>query len=108
MHFALPPRKTSIPPPYARNSRAPSALRRQWLKVAALIGTALLAFLFLARWFLSRSEDAISAGTPELVVVTVIDPTLGKEYVDKIKQNRQFYADRHGMKTSRDDMTINS
>ena len=96
MHFALPPRKTSIPPPYARKSRGPSALQRQWLKIAALIGGALLAIVFLARFLFSSSVDAIPVGTPEVVIVTVIDPSLGKEYVEKIKQNRQFYADRHG------------
>ena len=96
MHFALPPRKTSIPPLYARKSRGPSALQRQWLKTTALVGGALLAIVFLTRFLLSSSENATPAGTPEVVIVTVIEPSLGKEYVDKIKQNRQFYADRHG------------
>lgn len=46
---------------------------------------------------MSSSPDRPPAGTPEAVVVTVLDPdSMSKEYMDRIKENRINYADRYG------------
>ena len=96
MHFAFPPRKTSNPPPYARNQRS-SSFRRKRLKLGAVLACAALTFLLLALRFFSGSAEKIPAGTPEVVVVTVLDSDMGRQYVDRIKENRQYYANQHGM-----------
>ena len=97
MHFALPPRKSSNPPLYARTSRS-SSFRRERLKLGAILAFAALVIVFFAiRLFSTHSTDQIRLGTPEAVIVTLLDPELDKEYVAKIKENRQGYADRHGL-----------
>lgn len=46
---------------------------------------------------MSSSPDRPPAGTPESVVVTVLDPdSMSKEYMERIKENRIDYADRYG------------
>lgn len=111
MHFAMPPRKTSRPPPYAARNKSslpiPPALknllRRDKLR---LIVVAILGFLTIL-WLLQGRDDGgdiavslpkvdIGSGPP-VVVVTVIDPKADAEWVEKIKQNREDYAQRHGM-----------
>jgi mannan polymerase II complex MNN11 subunit len=112
MHFAMPPRKTSRPPPYAARQqsglRLPPALknllRRDKLRVIVL---AILAFVAVF-WLLGKtgggSSDsrapslpkvAIGSGAP-VVVVTVLDPKADPGWVAKIKRNREDYAKRHG------------
>lgn len=98
MHFALPPRKLSHPPPYARASRS-SPIRRKQLQFGLWIGCAALATItiYLAAQLLAFSPDRIPSGTSETVLVTLIDPEhMSKEYISMIKENRQHYADRHG------------
>lgn len=97
MHFALPPRKSSNPPLYTRTSRS-SSFWRERLKLGAILAFAALVIIFFAiRLFSTHSTDQMPLGTPEAIIVTLLDPELGKEYVDKIRENRQDYADRHGM-----------
>lgn len=99
MHFALPPRKSSHPPPYARASRS-SPIRRKQLQFGAWIGCAALAAItiYLVTRLLSFSPDRIPGGTSEAVIVTLIDPEhMSNEYISRIKENRQDYADRHGI-----------
>ena len=100
MQFALPPRKSSHPPPYARSPRS-SLYRRKRLKTGAAIACGAVAFLYILLRLLSSSSSStieiIPAGTPEVVIVTLLDPALGKEYIAKIKENRDDYASRHGM-----------
>jgi hypothetical protein len=40
--------------------------------------------------------DRIPTGAPEVVIVTVLDPSMSEEYVATVKENRQDYAKRHG------------
>ncbi|OAK98012.1 hypothetical protein IQ06DRAFT_378915 [Phaeosphaeriaceae sp. SRC1lsM3a] len=115
MHFAMPPRKTSRPPPYAARQQTgfqlPPALknllRRDKLR---LIIIGILAFLAVF-WVLGRTggsnidskapnlpKVAIGSGAP-VVIVTVLDPKADQGWVAKIKQNRESYAKRHGYKT---------
>ncbi|KAL2117139.1 hypothetical protein VTJ04DRAFT_9307 [Mycothermus thermophilus] len=122
MHFALPPRKTSQPPPYLRPaaSRLPLGLRRSRARLVAITGL----FLFAVLWLLARSRDSGSSGSkagggsshttlvaprrraagkvgdPPVVIVTVMDEKkFSREYLAEVKENRVRYAERHGYKT---------
>ncbi|MCJ1278582.1 hypothetical protein MMC21_006399 [Puttea exsequens] len=99
MHFALPPRKTSHPPPYARASRS-SPIRRKQLQFGAIIACGVLLLLYLATYLFSGYSERAPSGTPEVVVVTILDEaTMSDEYRDRIKENRNYYAARHGYTT---------
>lgn len=104
MHFALPPRKTSQPPPYLpRASRLPG-LRRSRLKLIALGGLLFLALIYLATRPGSRGA-AVRApkGDPPVVLVTVLDASkYSGVYLESVKQNRLQYAQKHGMPATRD------
>ena len=112
MHFAMPPRKTSRPPPYAARQqsgfRIPPALknllRRDKLRVVVL---GILGFLTVF-WLLGRigggssntqashlPKVAIGSGPP-VVIVTVLDPKADQGWTAKIQKNREDYAKRHG------------
>ncbi|KAI9799239.1 MAG: hypothetical protein M1833_004117 [Piccolia ochrophora] len=100
MHFALPPRKTSQPPPYAaRSSRSPF-LRRSQLQAVAVIACLILFVLVLFRQIFHSSAGKAPPGTPPVVIVTPIDEKeYSKEHINRIKDNRSFYAKRHGYAT---------
>ncbi|KAJ9665552.1 putative alpha-1,6-mannosyltransferase mnn11 [Coniosporium apollinis] len=101
MHFAFPPRKTSHPPPYAlRQTRSP-LLRRSRLQFLALVALGCIAGLYiLSKLFGSSSTtEAIPAGTPPVVIVTALNKSMGDAFNEKIKQNREAYAARHGYAT---------
>ena len=112
MHFAMPPRKTSRPPPYAaRNNQTtsfvPPALRSMLRSKPRVIVGALLGFLTLL-WLLgiiggssssaplaNIPKVAVGSGVP-VVIVTVLDPNANPAWVQKIKANRDEYAKKHG------------
>lgn len=115
MHFAMPPRKTSRPPPYApRQQRSGMALPywirnmfwRDRLRKLLVIFLGLLAiwYLFLSGGRSSSREKAVTGipspsiiGTgPPAVIVTVLDPNADTEWTQKIKRNREEYAKKHG------------
>ena len=100
MHFALPPKNTPHPPPYARTGRSLATRRRQQLELGGyLILGILTIYLFLHYIFASKSSPEVSVplGTPTAVIVTVLDDGLmSSEYIQKIKANREDYASRHG------------
>lgn len=95
MHQALPPRKSSQPPIYARAS-AYSTLRRKRLKAVVLVALGTIAVYYLLTKLVWSSGEGIHPGTPEVVIVTVLDPDIRDEYAAKIKENREEYAFRHG------------
>ncbi len=96
MHFALPPRKSSHPPPYERAFKS-SPVRRKQIQLGATIACVALLLIWLGSRLLSSSSDRPPAGTPEAVVVTLLDPdSMSKEYMSRIKENRIDYADRYG------------
>jgi len=97
MHQALPPRKSSQHPIYARASVS-SALRRKRLKAVALIALGTVAVYYLLTKLVWSFGEGIPSGTPEVVIVTVLDPNIRDEYAAKIKENREEYASRHGTK----------
>lgn len=97
MHFALPPRKTSQPPSYARTYRS-SPIRRKQLQFGALIGCGLLLLIYLTTGLFKSSGDHIPARTPEVVIVTVLDEaTMSDEYRHRIIENRNYYATKQGV-----------
>ncbi|KAF2272927.1 alpha-1,6-mannosyltransferas-like protein subunit [Westerdykella ornata] len=111
MHFAMPPRKTSRPPPYAaRQSRGgiqiPYALRaflrRDKLRTIIVAVLGFVAILWLFGFIGGRGGSSAAAiiGTgPPVVIVTVFDPRADAAWVEKIKANREDYAKRHGYLT---------
>jgi mannan polymerase II complex MNN11 subunit len=110
MQFALPPRKSSHNPPYARSPRI-TLLRRRQLKTVGLIAFAVLTVFYLLSYLFSSSSSgrptsstkkvSIPAGTPKAVLVTVFDrENLTKEYLEKIQRNREVYAAQHGTYTA--------
>ena len=47
---------------------------------------------------LSSSSTGAPAGTPKVVVVTILDhEKMSKGYISKVEENRKDYAARHGM-----------
>lgn len=97
------PRKSSNPAAYApAMSRTSTYGRRRTLKsLLPLIlgGTGILALLV---WLFSSSSTAAARpppGTPEVVIVTPLDPKTSESYKSDIKENRRHYAHRHGYAT---------
>jgi mannan polymerase II complex MNN11 subunit len=107
MHFALPPRKSSQPPIYARtNSSAAASLRRR--KQLQLVGYVVLSlltlYLILSFTLLSdKSADDLEDGSgaieghQDIVLVTIFDnATMSEDYMKMVRANREDYAARHG------------
>lgn len=99
MHFAYPPRKSSHPPPFRPRSANLSFLRPGRLR-PLVVG--LLAFVFVL-YLLFRPggegpyHERQPAGTPPVVVVTVLDTALySKSYLQTVRENREEYATRQG------------
>lgn len=100
MQFALPPRKTSQPPPFARAAALHNASRRR--RQYQLLGYTVLGLLSL--WLIygwaasSSSVDAIEIeANPSVVLVTVFNEyTMSAAFIDQVRKNREDYAARHG------------
>lgn len=104
MHFALPPRKTSFPPPYARVSakNASEHRRRQTQYLAYLVLGILTIYLLFSAFGPSTTPGQHGPIDKEssVVIVTVLDEArMSNEYISMIKTNRDDYAKRHGYKT---------
>ena len=113
MHFAMPPRKTSRPPPYAARNQSslpiPPALKN--LLRGGRLRTLVLGILgFLTLMWLFRRPAGRDAGVnipkvaigsgPPVVIVTTFDPKADAAWVGKIKKNREDYAKKHGASIS--------
>lgn len=101
MHFAFPPRKTSRPPPYvaAANARSQgSFLTRRMARQLAVYALVALTFLYIVKnWFFSGpAAEYIPPGTPPVVIVTTFDDDLAESFMEKIRLNRNTYAEKHG------------
>lgn len=97
MHLALPARKSSNPPPYATRSTRFPMLRRSRVQAMVICACAVGAVIFILSQVLGSSEG-IPAGTPLVVIVTVLDPdSYTTDYINNIKENRMEYAKKHGM-----------
>ncbi|KAK5101808.1 putative alpha-1,6-mannosyltransferase mnn11 [Lithohypha guttulata] len=104
MHFALPPRKTSFPPPYARvSAKNYSEKRRRQIQYLAYLIFAVLTLYLVAAFFTGeyvRSQDGTISPGASVVIVTVLDEvSMSKDYISVIKENRDDYARRHGYQT---------
>lgn len=99
------PRKGSDPHHYASARRTSYARRRSLKSLAPYIlgGIALIWFLiYLLGGSSSHSSSGSTrrpAGTPEVVIVTTLDPKLSEAHKNNIKDNRRDYAQRHGYAT---------
>jgi mannan polymerase II complex MNN11 subunit len=106
MHFALPPRKTSHPPPYVRNSNLAAAAqwRRKQIQLLGYLILGLLTIYLVVRFYLSfddargQNTGSSSIDSPQdIVLVTVFDnATMSEDYMHMIRANRVDYARRHG------------
>lgn len=101
MHFALPPRKTSQPPPYLpRASRLPG-VRKTRAKLIAAAGLFFLALIYLVTRPRSSLHAAptqrVPRGNPPVVLVTVLDESkYSKAHLETVKENRIQHAEKHG------------
>lgn len=101
MHFALPPRKTSFPPPYARVSALnTSSQRRRQIQYLAYVLFGVLTIYLLFSFFSSdvvAAQDGTISEEASVVIATVLDESrMSDEYISMIKKNREDYASRHG------------
>jgi mannan polymerase II complex MNN11 subunit len=105
MHFALPPRKTSHPPPYARAAAArnSSDRRRKLYQLGSYVVFGVLTiylifhYAFSSRYAGEDEIESIPPGTPPVVIVTVLnEERMSPDYIEKIMTNREDYASRHG------------
>lgn len=104
MHFALPPRKTSHPPPYARNtSNTHIHRRRRQLQLGGYSVLALLTLYLVLRYILLADSDHARTGPSgidgrqDIVIVTVLeDGLMSENYIHMVKKNREHYAAQHG------------
>lgn len=96
MHLAFPSRKSSNPPQYPlRYPRFPT-LRRSRAKTIGIGIVATVVFIWVFARIVS-SGDGIPAGTPPVVIVTVVDEeNYPAAYIKSVKENRIEYAKRHG------------
>lgn len=95
------PRKKSDParykPSYASRS---DLLRLRNARIVTATGLAIIAFVYLLFYLFSGpATTRIPSGTPEVVIVTTLDPTLSPSYKQNIRENRRDYASRHGYAT---------
>lgn len=115
MHFAMPPRKTSRPPPYAARNQSSSVaippalknlLRRDKVRVVTLGILGFVGILWLLgkiggsgkgpQWTAANIPKVVVGSGPPVVVVTVLDPKADPGWTQQIKTNREEYAKRHG------------
>lgn len=101
MHFALPPRKTSFPPPYARvPAQSSSSHRRKQIQHLGYVVFGILTIYLIFNVFWSNalsSQLGVIAEDASVLIVTVLDEaTMTEEYISMIKKNRDDYASRHG------------
>lgn len=107
MHFALPPRKTSHPPPYARNtSNTLAHRRRRQLQLVGYVILAVLTLYLALKYILRADADHTKTGPSDIdgpqdiVIVTVFeDGLMSENYIHMVKKNRDHYAAQHGETT---------
>lgn len=95
------PRKSSTPATYTPSRSIPLYQRRNFKTLATYIvgGFAVISFLIWLFGGGSSPGPRVPLGTPEVVIVTPLDPNLSQSLVDKIQENRKDYAARHGYAT---------
>ena len=105
MHFALPPRKTSHPPPYVRNSNLTAAAqrRRKQIQLLAYFVLGLLTLYLAVKFIFSfnpvdQHDNGAGQieGPQDIVIVTVFDnATMSEDYMRIVRANRDDFAARH-------------
>ena len=55
--------------------------------------------IYFSTYLFSSGSEHIPSGTPEIVIVTVLDEaTMSNEYKERIKENRIYYAKKQGVR----------
>lgn len=101
MHFALPPRKTSFPPPYARvSAKNSSEKRRKQVLYLGYLVFGILTIYLVVNVFSSDNvpiqNGPIQRDSSVLIVSVLDEKTMSDKYISVIKENRDDYAARHG------------
>lgn len=101
MHFGLPPRKSSFPPPYARvSARNSLEQRRRQIQYIAYLVLGVLTLYLLLSFFssggLSTKHGPISEDSTVAIVTVLDESSMSNEYMSMIRKNRDDYAARHG------------
>lgn len=103
MQFAVPPRKTSQPPPFARAAALHNASqRRRQLQLLGYIVLGSLSLWLVYGWLSSPVvvDPVEIEPNPSVVLVTVFnEATMSETFIDQVKKNREDYASRHGYTT---------
>jgi len=102
MHFALPPRKTSFPPPYARVSAKNSLeQRRRQIQYFGYLVCGILTLYLLYSVFsagdVPTQHGPISEDSTVAIVTVFDESSMKDEYMTMVRKNRDDYAERHGM-----------
>lgn len=77
-------------------------MRRKQIQAGGLLAAAVFALLYIGNLYLSSSpKEYTPYGTPEVVVVTVLDEaTMSTSYRSHIMENRNYYAEKQGQSLS--------
>ncbi|ETN43800.1 uncharacterized protein HMPREF1541_11124 [Cyphellophora europaea CBS 101466] len=100
MQFALPPRKTSQPPPFARAAALNNAShRRRQLQLLGYIVMGILTLYLICGWLFSSPYVAPTEiePNPSVLLVTVFNEAImSQPFMELVRKNREDYASRHG------------
>lgn len=70
--------------------------------MGGLIACCILTIFYLSTSLFSAPRESIPSGTPEVVVVTVLDEaTMSEGYRNRIVENRKYYAAKQGVYSRR-------
>nr|POE54238.1 putative alpha-1,2-galactosyltransferase c8d2.17 [Quercus suber] len=93
------PRRTSDPVSAYTPRNTPLGRRRSLKALAPYILGGIGIIWFLIWLFGASGATGLPAGSPEVVIVTTFDPKMSESYKTDLKENRRFYAKRHGYAT---------
>ena len=67
------------------------------MQLGAIFLGAIIMIIYLGTSLFKPGKDRIPHGTPDVVIVTVLDDaTMSDEYREKIVENRNYYAEQQG------------
>ncbi|KAK4634845.1 hypothetical protein CLAFUW4_01333 [Fulvia fulva] len=98
------PRKSSMPQSTSSYTptRASSYRQKRALKTYGPPFVGIVGLIWLLIYLFSGPSETVRwtpPGTPEVVIITTLDPKLSDKYKDAIIENRRHYAARHGYAT---------
>lgn len=102
MHFAFPPKKSSLPPPFTiHTSKVPFGYRKKRFQQIGYVVLGLLTVLLVFRWLIRAQgvfdDDGSIPEDSKVLILTVTDEkSMSEDYIRLMKVNREEYASRHG------------